>query len=175
MDSSQRKLYSDDHSTELTNESLAASIISKRHFRDDLFIQRFPTDWTLPSSVSLFRDITWTEMKKFYHWGFCKGSVIHSTITWIYIRPDIATSINSDLVGGIIGLLAKGTLNIHFFVVKLKAINYFLSKASNLITRPLSDDEESSDDNNIDNSPDKINIKRKRFSSLIDDEAIEEK
>jgi len=139
-------------------------------YREDLeFLRLFPLNWMLPSSIFLFNDISWTEMKENYNWGFCKGNIFNNLVSWVYIRPDINNKFYSSLVGGIDGLVRKGVINQHYFVVKLKAINYFKSKCNQLLERPISDGDFSSEEENDDEQYYQASSR----NPLIDDEAQE--
>ena len=71
-------------------------------------------------------NITWELMKKSYGWGYAKGSRIHSLVTWIYIRPDIKTAIQSEIIN-LDDVLKHLVLNEHYFIVEKSAIAYLKS------------------------------------------------
>ena len=88
-------------------------------------------------------------MKTKFGWGFNKGKVISPLIDWIFIRPDIATAIRNNKIT-INNLLRSGILNFHFFIVKTKAVKFFLSACTEVIEKveesSSSDDEDKDDD-----------------------------
>jgi len=139
---------------------------------DEVFLQNYPLNWKLSTSICLFRDITWSEMKKYYNWGFSSGKAIANYIDWIYIRPDVSNGLQSDIIGGIEGLLKKGSLDIHYFIVKTKAVDYFLKACSKLLERPRRTSS-SSDDEADQKEEEEEKKSRKLLSKYFDDEAIE--
>ena len=150
-------------------EPYAIQIANQIFSKNNQFLDEFPIEYSLSTSISLYNDISWTEMKSEYNWGFSKGNILGDGITWIYIRPDIFLRFNSNIVGGAEGLIRKGYINQHYFVVKTKAVDYFKSKCSNLIERPSANDDYYS--SSAESTPrDRRSLARR----LIDDEAKED-
>jgi hypothetical protein len=107
---------------------------------------------TMLRQFSNFRDkrpiphnITWELMKKSYGWGYAKGSRIHSLVTWIYIRPDIKSAINNEIIS-IGDVFRHLLLNEHYFIVENTAINYLKSHCLRVFDAPTASDSEEADD-----------------------------
>ena len=111
-----RKLPEEDE-LEIIKEKGVLPLISKLRSNevDFVFLRNYPLEWIVSNKLCIFKDITWSEMKKHYKWGFSGGQAIANFIDWIYIRPDVANGLDSDITGGISGLIKKGTLGKHFF------------------------------------------------------------
>lgn len=86
-------------------------------------------------------NITWESMKKSYGWGYAKGSRIHSLVTWIYIRSDIKSAIDNEVIN-IDDVLKHLILNEHYFISERTAINFLTSHYMAVFTTPTASDEE---------------------------------
>ena len=169
-DSYKQKLPEEDEIEKIKEEQVFP-LISKLHSNevDNVFLRNYPLEWIVSNKICVFKDITWSEMKKHYNWGFCGGQAIVNFIDWIYIRPDVSNGLDSDIIGGISGLVKKGTLNKHYFVVKTKAVEYFLSKCATLIDRPRPYSNSSDEEDEIERKVEKEN--RNKLSKYFSDEA----
>ena len=161
---------------EIIKEKEVLPLISKLRSNevDDVFLRNYPLEWIVSNKLCIFKDISWSEMKKHYKWGFSGGQAIANFIDWIYIRPDVANGLDSDIIGGISGLVKKGTIGKHYFLVKTKAIKYFLSKCVTIIDRPRQSVSYSSDEEDeIERQVEKEN--RNKLSKYFSDEAAVDK
>ena len=170
MTSSQRSMISVEAQNENVNEMLGIKIAKKKYIIEEgrEFMKEFPIKWS--NSTPIANSINWSEMKEVHGWGYLDGSIMHSMINWIYIRPDVADCLDSDKVGGPKGLICKAIPNTHYFLVKEKAIAYF-KKMSVTIEKPRLNQyyyDESDDDQDTPPKP-----SNKRVKSLFDEEAIE--
>ena len=74
--------------------------------------------------------------------GICKdakGSRIHSLVTWIYIRPDIKTAIQNEIIN-LDDVLKHLVLNEHYFIVEKTAIAYLKSHCLRVVNAPINSD-----------------------------------
>ena len=152
----------DEYEFEKTIEhNIYKNMISNVFVKNLLFLKQFKLKWKEKRHVP--SNISWTDMKENYDWGFLKGSHLSPILTWIYLRPDIACAIRQKYIR--IKILFKhGVLNQHYFLVKQNAIQYIKLHCIKLVS-PVSyilEDE-------LKESP------QRKISKLIDDEAIEEK
>ena len=90
-------------------------------------------------------NISWALMKKSYGWGYAKGSRIHSLVTWIYIRPDIKTAIQSEIIN-LDDVLKHLVLNEHYFIVEKSAIAYLKSHCLRVLDDAASSNSDTDED-----------------------------
>lgn len=138
-------------------ESNFIGLLKAQYTRNDEFLKNFPLRWIIDTvgvtgNGIVYTNVTWTDMKTKFGWGFSKGKVISPLIDWIFIRPDVATAIRKNKIT-INSLLSNGILNFHFFIVKTKAVKYFLSACTEVIEK-VEESSSSNDEDEIDEYPD---------------------
>jgi hypothetical protein len=150
---------------ERVKEKNFIKLLQMKYLKKPSFLKSFPIDWKYTSSKNnvVYNDVTWTEMKTLNGWGFSKGKPISILIDWIFLRPDIESAINANLIK-IDEVICHGILNYHFFIVKTKAVSYFLSVCIELVERPEFESESEEDD-----------LEPNRAPMGIDDEAVVKK
>lgn len=159
------EFYPIEDTFEKLKEQNFISILKTKYTKSSDFLIRFPVIWSFDNSkTNVYDNTTWTDMKTKFGWGFSSGKCISCLIDWIFIRPDLKTSL-ANLQISLDSIISHGILNYHFFIVKTKAVNYFLSACtSDLLIY------ESSDDDADDANDSEVNI---IVPFGIDDEAIE--
>jgi hypothetical protein len=157
-------------------------ILASNFRRDEKLLEKFKDFKELRP---IPHNISWEMMKDQYGWGYRKGSIISSLITWIYLRPDVKLALDNENNENIKNstMTVKFILNEHYFLVEQRAIEYLKNHCTDFISDGGDTSDKEDDNENSSRASDTSELsyqalKRRRLSKAaapfgIDDAAIE--